>query len=181
MDKKNKQNNDLISRSWYYFRMGWSTYFAFIFAAINTLTVTFYLIVENYPALKSIFPTFEIYVGIFVLIGIPLLVAIGYAHFKRTKARKAEVDIELETDPYRLRALVNSDMILNLYLKYYSIILHRYKNKIPSQEQTNCLEILNEVQSFLKDRKLLSKHDTKFIENIDNFPKNKNSNYKELS
>jgi len=24
-------------RGWFYFRMGWSTYFAFIFAAINTL------------------------------------------------------------------------------------------------------------------------------------------------
>ena len=49
-------------RAWYYFRMGWSTYFAFIFAAINTLTVTYFLAIENYPQLLEIFPTFLQYV-----------------------------------------------------------------------------------------------------------------------
>ena len=181
MVKNVKSKDDLISRSWYYFRIGWSTYFAFIFAAINTLTVTFYLIIENYPVLKSIFPTFEIYVIVFGLIGFPLLISIGYAHFKRTKARKAEVDIELETDPYRLRTLVNSDMILNLYIKYYSIFLHRYNNNITEQERNNSFELLNQVELFLKDRKLLSKHDTNFIENIDTFPKSKNSNHRLMS
>ena len=181
MDKIKRPKNDLLSRSWYYFRIGWSTYVSFIFAAITTLTVTFYLIIENYPALKSIFPTFEVYVAVFVLIGFPLLIGIGYAHFKRTKARKAEVDIELETDPYRLRTLVNSDMILNLYLKYYSIILHRYNNNITEQEKNNSLEILNQVQSFVKDRKLLSEHDANFIEDIDTFPKSKNSNHRLMS
>ena len=33
-------------------------YFAFIFAAINTLTVTYFLAIENYPALKAVFPSF---------------------------------------------------------------------------------------------------------------------------
>ena len=49
-------------RGWYYFRMGWSTYFAFIFAAVNTLTVTYYLAIEKVPTLMSIFPTFIQYV-----------------------------------------------------------------------------------------------------------------------
>jgi hypothetical protein len=176
MDENKKLENDLISRSWYYFRMGWGLYFSLIIAAINTLTVTFYLAIENYPVLKSIFPTFEIYIAVFVLIGFPLLVAIGYGHFKRTKARKAEVDIELETDPYKLRTLVNSDIILNLYLKYYSIFLHRYNDNITEQERSNSFEFLNQIQSFVKDRKLLSKHDTNFIEDIDTFQKSKNSN-----
>ena len=43
-------------RGWYYFRQGWSVYFAFIFAAINTLTVTYFLAIENYPVLKEVFP-----------------------------------------------------------------------------------------------------------------------------
>ena len=45
-------------RAWFYLRQGWSTYVAFIFAALNTLTVTYFLAIENYPGLKSIFPTF---------------------------------------------------------------------------------------------------------------------------
>ena len=76
--------------------MGWSTYFAFIFAAINTLTVTYYLAIENYPSLKEVFPSFEVYIIIICTTGIPLLTIVGYTHYKRTKARKAEVDILID-------------------------------------------------------------------------------------
>ena len=66
--------NNLGFRGWFYFRQGWSVYFAFIFAAVNTLTVTYFLAIENYPVLKDVFPSFIHYVAILVLIGIPLLV-----------------------------------------------------------------------------------------------------------
>ena len=77
-------------RGWYYFRMGWSTYFAFIFAAINTLTVTYFLAIDNYPILKEVFPTFVIYTILVACVGIPLLTFIGYIHFKRTPSYSAE-------------------------------------------------------------------------------------------
>ena len=68
-------------RGWFYFRQGWSVYFAFIFAAINTLTVTYFLAIENYPFLKEIFPSFFHYIVIVVTVGIPCLILIGYAHY----------------------------------------------------------------------------------------------------
>ena len=71
-------------RAWFYFRMGWATYFAFIFAAVNTLTVTYFLAIENYPSLQVVFPSFAYYIVIVSLIGVPLLVAIGYIHFKKS-------------------------------------------------------------------------------------------------
>jgi hypothetical protein len=43
-----------IFRAWFYFRNGWSMYFAFIFAAINTLTVTYYLAIDEIPFLLTI-------------------------------------------------------------------------------------------------------------------------------
>ena len=95
-------------RGWFYFRIGWSTYFAFIFAAINTLTVTYYLAIDNYPALKEIFPSFEQYLLIIVSIGIPILILTGYSHYKKTKAFRSEVDIWIESNPYQARWLVNS-------------------------------------------------------------------------
>ena len=49
-------------KGWFYFRQGWSVYFAFIMAAINTLTVTYFLAIENYPILKEIFPSFLHYI-----------------------------------------------------------------------------------------------------------------------
>tara|TARA_B100000749_G_scaffold166733_1_gene128113 strand:+ start:57 stop:191 length:135 start_codon:yes stop_codon:yes gene_type:complete len=36
-------------RGWFYFRTGWATYFAFMVAAVNALTVTFFLAIEKYP------------------------------------------------------------------------------------------------------------------------------------
>ena len=84
-------------RAWFYFRNGWSLYFAFIFAAINTLTVTFYLAIEKYPDINWMFPTFFHYIVIVCGMGIPLLIIVGYVHYKRTAARKAEVDNSYET------------------------------------------------------------------------------------
>ena len=58
-------------RAWFYFRNGWSLYFAFIFAAVNTLTVTYYLAIERVPFLLGIFPSFLHYVIIIPVIAIP--------------------------------------------------------------------------------------------------------------
>ena len=104
-------------RGWFYFRTGWSTYFVFILAAINTLTVTYFLAVDNYPLLKVIFPTFEQYTLITVSIGIPLLILVGYFHFKRSLAFKSELDIQTESNPYLSRNTVNADLSLKLNLK----------------------------------------------------------------
>ena len=139
-----KTSHDSVGfRAWYYFRMGWGTYFAFIFAAINTLTVTYYLAIENYPSLKEIFPSFEIYVMILVSIGIPLLVAVGYAHYKRTKARKAEVDILTETNPYIIRQMVNSELMIRLNLKMIERLISLSKDGKTSQKELDELEIFH--------------------------------------
>ena len=93
-------NRKIFSRMWFYFRTGWGTYFAFIFSAINTLVVTYYLAIEEIPFLLEIFPSFGHYVTIIGLIGIPLLASVGYIHFKRLPAYASEVDISVEQNPY---------------------------------------------------------------------------------
>ena len=83
-----KQN--LGFRAWFYFRQGWSTYFAFLFAAINTMVVTYYLAIEKYPVINSVVPTFLHYILLAVGIGIPILILIGYVHFKKSTAFLSE-------------------------------------------------------------------------------------------
>ena len=154
-------------RGWYYFRIGWSIYLSLILAAINTLTITFYLAIENYPALKSIFPTFEIYIITTVLIGFPLLVAIGYAHYKRTKARKAEVDILVETNPYIMRTLVNTDIVLVLTLKLAEIIKNSNDDSIPKELLDELTKLQNELKEFSNLRKFRNDKDMQFFKDID--------------
>lgn len=109
-------------RLWYYFRNGWSVYFAFIFAAINTLTVTYFLAIENYPFLYQIFPSFIQYVIVLTLLGVPVLTLIGYAHFKRSRAFKSEAEIGFEANPYMRRLIINSEIILPIQLSILELL-----------------------------------------------------------
>ena len=90
-------------RVWYYFRQGWALYFAFVLSAVNTLTVTYYLAIEKIPSLQTVFPSFAIYVIFAVLIGIPLLVLVGYIHFKKSPAYGSEQDVTQESFPYNYK------------------------------------------------------------------------------
>ena len=141
--------NNPFFRAWYYFRMGWGTYFAFIFAAINTLTVTYFLAIENYPLLAQIFPTFMHYIIIFSAIAIPLLVTAGYLHYKKTSAFKAEADINIEANPHMRRILTNSDLLLSSYVKLIELI-----PKIANQEKLSEDEIkeLSSLKESLQDQ-----------------------------
>jgi len=155
-------------RAWFYFRNGWSLYFAFIFAAVNTLTVTYYLAIERIPPLLVIFPSFAHYVVIVSGIAIPLLVFIGYAHYKRTAAFRSEADISMETNPYQRRMVVNTESILRLNLKLIDIILQSSLTEKSSKEDLeNITEIKNEISDLLKDRTFKNDKDIEFLKNID--------------
>jgi hypothetical protein len=157
-----KQN--LLFRSWFYFRTGWHTYFAFILAAINTLTVTYFLAVDNYPSLKTVFPSFEIYILIMLSIGIPLLVLVGFVHFKRSRSFKSEVDILVESNPYQKRNTVNSELNLRLNLKIVSMMLKvSRKENLSEAEIQEITKIYDEIISLSKDRNFKNNLDLNFL------------------
>ena len=153
-------------RSWYYFRTGWSTYFAFILAALNTLTVTYFLAIDNYPSLKTIFPSFELYVIIIITIGIPMLVTIGYIHFKRTHAFKSEIDVLIESNPYQKRNTVNGEINLKLNLKIISMLgkISR-KEPISEKDQQDLEKLYEKIATFLDKRTFTNDSDLTFLQN----------------
>tara|TARA_Y100001936_G_C16024907_1_gene641876 strand:- start:1026 stop:1550 length:525 start_codon:yes stop_codon:yes gene_type:complete len=145
--------NNIGFRSWYYFRTGWSVYFAFIFAAINTLTVTYFLAIENYPILKEIFPSFFHYIFITVVIGVPFLVLIGYAHYKRTPSYKAEADIQVEANPHFRRAFINTELMLEMFLEISQLTIKLSNNeKLTDNEIKRLKDLQNEFQEQIKNR-----------------------------
>ena len=151
-------------RAWFYFRQGWSTYFAFIFAATNTLTVTYYLAIENYPSLKSIFPSFEQYIIIVVLVGIPLLIGIGYAHYKKTPSYRAEADVWMESNPYWARVLVNTQLSLTLNMKLTDILLKlSSKQEITQNEINEIKELQTNFIDHMENRTLSNKKDQAYF------------------
>lgn len=154
----------MLFRAWYYFRMGWSTYFAFILAAVNTLTVTYFLAIENYPSLKSIFPSFEIYISIIISVGVPILISIGYAHFKRTQAFKSEIDVMIESNPYQRRNTVNTEINLRINLQLIQLLTKLLNNeKLDPAEYENLKNLTKIFEDFTKNRKFLNNSDIDFI------------------
>ena len=151
-------------RAWFYFRQGWSTYFAFVFAAINTLTVTYYLAIENYPFLKSFFPSFEQYILIVVLVGIPLLVLVGYAHYKKTPSYRAEADVWVESNPYQARVLINTQFTLALNMKLTNILLKlSSKQEISEKEINEIKDLQSKFLEHMDDRSISNKKDQSYF------------------
>ena len=159
------KNENVGFRSWYYFRMGWGTYFAFIFAAINTLTVTYYLAIERVPTLLSIFPNFLQYVLIISIIGVPLLVIVGYIHYKRTVAFKSEVDVIMESNPYQRRNVVNITLILESIMKTNQLLLKLSKNeKLSETEIRETNSKIGEITKFVNSRTFKNTSDMKYLQ-----------------
>ena len=114
-------------------------------AAINVLTVTYFLAIDNYPSLQVIFPTF---VHTAVCIGVPLLVFVGYVHYKRSAAFAAEADINIESNPYWYKAPPgwNKEVVFPFYLNMINLMIKMSKNeKLTSEE----IEKLSDIQKSL--------------------------------
>ena len=155
----------LAFRSWFYFRMGWSTYFVFALGAINTLTITYFLAIDNYPVLKNVFPTFEQYVVIMIVVGIPVLVMLGYAHYKKTKAYKSEIDVLIESNPYLRRNTVNAEISIRLNMKLLSLLLKLSKKEQLDKTEIEELEKLQkEILNIIQKRSFTNDVDLTFLE-----------------
>ncbi len=156
---------NLAFRSWFYFRVGYSTYLSFVLAAINTLVTTYYLAIEKAPALKAIFPSFAIYVLVATAIGIPILILIGYVHYKRSKAFHAEIDVQVEANPYSRRTIVNADIILELMMKSIELNLKFSKNeKLTEDEIKEISDLHKSYVDFINSRTFSNDGDMKYIQ-----------------
>lgn len=89
-----------VSRAWYYFRLGYSTYLTFLLGYISTLITVYYLAIKNMPDLLTIFPHFESFALLATVVGVPLAVLIGWVHLKRSGLFSSEQDLAVESNPY---------------------------------------------------------------------------------
>ena len=140
--------NKIFFRSWFYFRTGWSTYFAFILGAVNTLTVTYYLAIEKVPSLQEIFPTFLSYALIGTVIVIPILTAVGYVHFKKSGSFKAEADIGVESNPHFYRLVQNSEIIIPIFIEMLELLTRMSRNEKLNDDEINKI---SSIKKELKD------------------------------
>ena len=122
----------LISRSWYYFRIGYGTYLAFVLGYGSTLVTLYYLAIKNIPDLLEIFPRFAPFALLATIAGAPLSVAIGWMHFKRSQLWVSEQDISVEANPYnyKLAPGYTKEAIVPLWME----LLKSSKRMLKSQD-----------------------------------------------
>jgi len=108
-----------IGRLWFYFRMGYSTYLTFLLGYASTLITVYYLAIKNIPDLLNIFPRFVPFAILATVIGLPLSVSVGWAHYKRSAAFSSEMDIQYEANPfwYKLPPGYNKEVFGPVYLE----------------------------------------------------------------
>jgi len=138
-------------RLWFYLRTGYSTYFTFIFASINVMTVTYYLAIENLPFLKDIFPAFSDYVITLVVVGIPILVITGWIHFRRSNAYKSEAEISFESNPYiyKLPPGYWIKAVMPFYLQTSKMLVKILKKESITEEELNEIHELEKTMNHL--------------------------------
>jgi len=146
-------------RSWFYFRMGYSQYFVFIFGLLNTFTLTYYLVIDNYPALIAIFPSFTYYIVICTVVGFPLLILAGYIHMRRSSAYRSEVEIWVESNPYvyRLPPGIHQEAYAPFLYETLTILKKSNNNEVISKEDLAKIEELDKKFEFLLNGGTLKK------------------------
>ena len=155
-------------RAWFLFRQGWSLYFAFILAAVNTLTVTYFLAVEQYPVLVDLFPSFGHYVLVWVVVGVPLLTFVGFVHYRRSPAYTAEVGLTWTSNPYQARNLINGELSLKLNLALLKILVKLFQNeKFEPEEFEEILRVKKEIEKLSDERTFWNKKDFDTIHRIE--------------
>ena len=154
---------DIIFRSWYYLQLGWQVYFSIIFAFVNIITVLYAFVVSDLVILQNVFPSYATF-AIFISIVIPILCVIfGYKHIK-SRARRAEVDIRYEVDPYQIRRTVNSQLILESHLILNKLILKKKNSeKLTSDEYNSFSHEIETMKNVLGSRTMLNKVDLSYM------------------
>ncbi len=136
---------DLVYRSWYYFRLGYGTYLAFVVGIFGTLITVYYLAIRSAPDLLFLFPHFWIFAVVGLVIGLPVSVLIGWAHIKRSALWSTEVDIGVEANPYyyKLTPGFQKDVYAPLYLEVLRLVrrLSERDRLLTEEEKARIIEI----------------------------------------
>lgn len=145
---------ELASRSWYYFRIGYNTYLVFLLGYGSTLVTVYYLAIRNIPELQNLFQRFWLFAVLGTVIGVPLSVIIGWVHTKRSALLKAEMDITVEANPYyyKLPPGYWKDAAFPAYLKTLKLVkaLSERANLLSEEEAAEIKELEKRFETLLK-------------------------------
>lgn len=137
-------------RLFFYFRQGYGIYLALLIGVANVFTSTYFLAVERIPFIKSVFPTFEVYVITLILIGLPVISIFGWFHYKKAGTYSAELSIAQQNHVYNYKWLpgYHKEVFSHAYLAIFRATLKRVKSEKLSDEE---IENMKNIEKKLQD------------------------------
>ena len=83
-----------------------------------------------------------------IFIGIPILIFIGFIHYRRSPAYTAEVGVTWTSNPYQARNLINGELNLRLNQAVLKMIVKLSQNeKLESNEMEEIINIQKEIEN----------------------------------
>ena len=83
------------------------------------------------------------------------MILIGYVHYKKSGAFKAEADISMEANPHLYRILTNTEMLFPLYLKMSELLIKLSKNEKLSEDETKeIISLQNQLKEHMQKKSL---------------------------
>ena len=134
----------LFSRAWFYFQTGYGQYFTFTLALINMLTTTYYLAITQNEIGDTIFSSFSTYVIVSSIIGIPLLILLGFMHMRKSLIYKSQQDILQESWPYNYYLLpgIQKEIMAPLFRELLELGRRSLSNEDITEKQSKRLDEL---------------------------------------
>lgn len=133
--------------------MGYTVYFAIAVGVINTLSSTYFLAIKNFPLMHTIFPTFTSYAIISILLGVPIVILVGWLHLKRIGTFAAEADVTNEIHPYNYKLARGflMEVFGPAYLTILKINIKKVKGeKLDDKEISEIIKLENQLKKLIE-------------------------------
>ena len=140
-----------ITRTWYYFRLGYSNYLSFPLGVGETIVVFYVLLITRIPVLLKVFPTFLTFMFLFIICGTPISVAIGWLYMKRTLLYSSEADITAESNPYsfKLTPGYQTEVMFPMMLEQLRLLRRVAEDKLTPAEMNRLDELEKKTEILL--------------------------------
>ena len=140
----------MIFRSWFYLRVGYGIYIAFLIGFVSNIIVIYKLAIAD-TSLVSVFPHLTEFAILAVVIASPLSVIIGLYHMRRTAAFAADATVSMEANPYVYKIIPGKEREVTVPLSIMTarVLLKLAGDKLTPEEKQELEEVLAKADKLL--------------------------------
>src|SRR5713101_1009161 len=140
----------MLFRSWFYLRIGYGTYIAFLIGFLSNIIVIYKLAIAN-TSLVSLFPHLTEFTAITILVASPISVIIGLFHMRRTAAYAADASVSTEANPYvyKITPGKEREVFVPLSVMTARVLLKLAGDKLTAEEKQELEAVLAKADKLL--------------------------------